>query len=164
MTRIGKLAIALTALTTLLVGAAIASGAAGVKTINFSAKYSGNATVKVTGDVADIAASGTGTGVPIGPGKLTGAGTGDASQQPCVPWGGKGVLTGTKSTKVFFKMLSGAQGCGDEQGNVFSIVARAQVTKATGKLAKAKGTLKVTGIYDRGAGTFTAKFAGKLKQ
>jgi len=164
MTRVRSIAVALVALAALLVGAAIASGAASVKTINFSAKYSGNATVKVTGDTAAIAATGTGTGVPIGPGKLTGAGTGDSSQQPCVPWGGTGVLSGTKNTKVFFKMLSGSQGCGDEEGNVFSIVARAQVTKATGKLAKAKGTLKVTGVYDRGAGTFSAKFSGKLKQ
>jgi hypothetical protein len=164
MRRLPTLTIAAVALTTVLVGAAIASGAAGVKTITFSAKYSGTATVKVTGDVADIAATGTGVGVPIGKGKLTGAGTGDASQQPCVPWGGSGVMSGTKNTKVFFKMLSGSQGCGDEEGNVFSIVARAQVTKATGKLAKAKGTLKVTGVYDRGAGTFTAKFSGKLKK
>lgn len=164
MTRIQTIASALAALSALLIGAAVASGAASVKVVNFSAKYSGTATVKVSGDVADISATGTGTGVPIGPGKLAGSGTGDATQQPCVPWGGTGVLSGTKSTKVFFKMLSGSQGCGDEQGNVFSIVAKAQVTKATGKLAKAKGTLKVTGIYDRGAGTFTAKFSGKLKK
>jgi hypothetical protein len=164
VTRTRTIASALAALSALLIGAAVASGAASVKIVNFSAKYSGTATVKVTGDVADISATGTGAGVPIGPGKVTGSGTGDASQQPCVPWGGTGVMSGTKNTKVFFKMLSGSQGCGDEQGNVFSIVAKAQVTKATGKLARAKGTLKITGIYDRGAGTFTAKFSGKLKQ
>ena len=45
---------------------------------------------------------------------------------------------------------------------MFSIVGKAQVTKATGTLAKAKGTLKVTGVYDRGAGTFSAKLSGKL--
>jgi hypothetical protein len=164
MTRFRSIAVAVVALAALLVGSAIASGAASVKIINFSAKYAGTATVKVTGDVADISATGTGAGVPIGKGKLTGAGTGDATQQPCVPWGGSGVMTGTKNTKVFFKMLSGSQGCGDEEGNTFSINARAQVTKATGTLAKAKGTLKVTGVYDRGAGTFSAKFSGKLKR
>lgn len=164
MSKYRKFAIGLVALTALLIGSAIASGAASVKIVNFSAKYSGNATVKVTGDVADISATGTGVGTPIGPGKLTGKGTGDSSQQPCVPWGGTGLLTGTKNTKVYFKMLSGSQGCGDEEGSLFSIVGKAQVTKATGKLLKAKGTLKVTGTYDRGAGTFTAKFSGKLKQ
>ena len=61
-------------------------------------------------------------------------------------------------------MLAGTQACGDEEGNFFSINGRAVVTKATGKLAKAKGNLKVTGSYDRAAGTFSAKFSGKLKQ
>ena len=154
---------ALLALTAILVGSAVASGAAGVKTITFTAKYSGNATVKLTGDVANISATGTGSGVPIGAGKITGIGTGDSSQQPCVPWGGTGLMKGTKGT-VAFKILPGSQGCGDEQGNLFSIVGKAQVTKATGTLAKAKGTLKLTGVYDREAGTFSAKFSGKLKK
>ena len=152
---------AFAALMAVLIGSAIASGAAGVKTIPFTAKYAGDATVKVNGDVADISATGTGTGVPIGVGKITGTGTGDTSQQPCVPWSGTGLMKGTKAT-VAFKILPGSQGCGDEQGNVFSIVGKAQVTKATGALAKAKGTLKLTGVFDRSAGTFSAKFSGKL--
>ncbi len=163
MKRFSTLAIAVVALTTVLVGAAIASGAAGVKTINFTAKYSGNATVKVVGDAATISAKGTGTGVPIGKGTITGLGTGEAKPQPCNDWSGTGVLKGTKGT-IAFKMLPGTQACGDEDATFFSIVGYAQVTKATGKLAKAKGKLKVTGSYDRGAGTFSAKFSGKLKQ
>ena len=155
---------ALPALMAALIGSAIASGAASVKTIPFTAKYAGTATVKLNGDVADISATGTGKGVPIGAGKITGIGTGDSSQQPCVPWGGTGVMTGTKSTKVMFKVLPGSQGCGDQEGNVFSIVGYVQVTKATGTLAKAKGKLKITGVYDRGAGTFSVKFSGKLKK
>jgi hypothetical protein len=164
MIRYRRVAIAVFALAALLVGSAIASGAASVKIINFTGKYSGNATVNISGDLATIKATGTGSGVPIGKGTLTGGGTGDSSQQPCVPWGGTGVLTGAKKTKVTFKMLPGAKGCGDEEGNVFSIVAYAQVTKATGTLAKAKGKLKVTGIYDHEAGTFSVKFSGKLKK
>ena len=103
---------ALLALIAVLVGSAMAIGAASVKTVPFTAKYSGNATVKVTGNVADISATGTGTGVPIGAWKLTGIGTGDTSQQPCVPWGGTGLMKGTKGT-VAFKILPGSQGCGD---------------------------------------------------
>ena len=164
MTTIRTAAVALVALVSLLLGSAIANGAAGVKIVNFSAKYNGTATVKVTGEVVDsIAAKGTGTGVPIGKGTITGLGKGEAKQQPCNNWGGTGVLKGTKGT-ITFKMLAGTQGCGDEEGNFFSIVGRAVVTKATGKLAKAKGNLKVTGSYDRAAGTFSAKFSGKLKQ
>ena len=161
MTRFRFIAVALVALAALLVGAAIASGAASVKIINFSAKYNGTATVKVTGEVVDsIAAKGTGTGIPIGKGTITGLGKGEAKPQPCNNWGGTGVLKGTKGT-ITFKMLAGTQGCGDEEGKVFSIAGRATVTKATGKLAKAKGNLKVTGGFDHGEGTFAVKFTGK---
>jgi hypothetical protein len=164
MRKLSKLAIATVALTTVLVGAAIASGASGVKIVNFSAKYSGTATVKVVGEVVEsISAKGTGAGVPIGAGTITGLGKGEAKQQACNPWSGTGLLKGTKGT-VAFKMLPGAQGCGDEEGKFFSVTGYALVTKATGKLAKAKGKLKVSGTYDRDAGTFSAKFAGKLKQ
>ena len=164
MTSYRSIAVALVAMAALLAGSAIASGAASIKIINFSAKYNGTATVKVTGEVVDsIAAKGTGTGVPIGKGTITGLGKGEAKPQPCNNWGGTGVLKGTKGT-ITFKMLAGTQGCGDEEGNFFSVVGRAVVTKATGKLAKAKGNLKVTGSFDRAAGTFTAKVTQKLKQ
>ena len=155
MTTFRSIAVALVALAALLVGSAIASGAASVKIINFSAKYSGNATVKVTGDVVEsIKATGKGAGVPIGAGTITGLGKGEAKQQPCNDWSGTGLLKGTKGT-IAFKMLPGAQACGsDEEGTFFSITGYAVVTKATGKLAKAKGKLKVTGNYDRTAGTF----------
>jgi len=36
------------------------------------------------------------------------------------------------------------------------------VLKGTGKLARAKGTLKMTGTFDRSSGAFTAKFTGSL--
>jgi hypothetical protein len=153
----------LVVLAAMLVGSAVASGAAGVKIINFTAKYAGNATVKQTGDTVDISAKGRGTGLPIGKGTITGIGTGEAKSQACNAWSGKGLLKGTKGT-ITFKMLPGTQACGDEDATFFSVVGYAQVTKATGKLAKAKGKLKVTGSYDRGAGTFSVKFAGKLKQ
>lgn len=163
MTKARIIVAACVSLAALVAGVAIASAATSVKIITFSAAYKGTATVKVTGEVADIAAKGAGTGAAIGAGTVTGVGTGEAKQQACNTWGGTGLLKGTKGT-IAFKMLPGAQGCGDEDGNLFSITGYAQVTKATGKLAKAKGKLKVTGTFDRGAGTFTAKFTGKLKK
>jgi len=60
-------------------------------------------------------------------------------------------------------MLPGSTGCGDDAG-IVSINAKAQVLKATGVLKNAKGTLKVTGVYDDNNGSFSAKFTGKLKQ
>ena len=36
------------------------------------------------------------------------------------------------------------------------------MVKGTGKLANVRGKLKITGVYDRGKGTFSVKFAGTL--
>jgi hypothetical protein len=146
------------------VAAVVVAGAAfagPAKKVAFSGKYAGTAATKVTENVADISATGTGTGTAIGAGKITGKGTGDSSVQPCVPFTGTGTITGKKGT-ISFKVIPGSTGCGDEAGQVFSITARATVLKATGALAKAKGSLKFTGVYDRGAGTFSVKVAGTL--
>ena len=146
----------------LVAGGALASTTRSAVKIPFTAKYAGTAVTKITDNVVDITATGAGKGTPIGVGKITGKGTGDSSQQPCVPFGGTGKMTGTASTTVTFKVLTISKACGDEEGQVFSLSGKASVIKATGKLARAKGTLKFTGIYDRGAGTFSVKFTGTL--
>ncbi len=79
-----------------------------------------------------------------------------------MPFTGTGLITGTAGTKLTFKIAPGSTGCGDEKGEIFSITGHATVLKGTGKLAKAKGTLKFTGIYDHTAGTFSVKFFGTL--
>jgi hypothetical protein len=131
------------------------------KIVAFSATYSGTAVVQVNESVANISANGNGTGTLIGASKISGNGTGDAQSQPCVPFSGPGSLVSSKA-KLMFTVISGSQGCGDEAGQVFSVSGKAKVTKATGKLLHATGTLKFTGIYDRGAGTFSVKFKGNL--
>lgn len=147
----------------LLVGAAWAGTSAEAKKIvTFKAKYAGTAAVKVTDQVADIAATGPGTGTLIGKSKVTGKGKGDASQQPCVPFTGTGLMSNTSGTTIKFSVLPGSSGCGDEEGNVFSISGKAKVTGGTKLYKKATGTLKMTGVYDRGAGTFSITFSGKI--
>jgi hypothetical protein len=144
--------------------AAAATQAAGSKTVVFNAKYAGKAVVKVTDNVADISATGTGTGpaaLLLTKSTIAGKGVGDASVRPCTPFTGTGTIASGK-TILYFKVLPGSAGCGSEEGDVFSFTGRAQILKGTLKLAKAKGTLKFTGVYDRGAGTFSAKFAGTL--
>jgi hypothetical protein len=146
-------------------GVAVASATASlaVKKIPFSGSYSGQATTKVDGNTATISATATGKGT-IGAGTLTGTGTGDTSQQPCVPFGGTGKITGTSGTSISFTVVSGAKGCGDEGGHEFSVSGYVKVTKATGKLAKATGTLKFTGVYSHDDGSFSVKFTGTLKK
>ena len=150
-------AVAVAALTV----AAMASSALPIKKVPFTASYAGQASTKIDGTTADISATGTGTASLIGAGKITGAGTGDSSQQPCVPFGGTGSITGAKGV-VAYKLTTASSACGDEGGHVFSVKGYATVTKATGKLLKAKGTLRFTGIYNRVDGTFSVKFTGTL--
>lgn len=128
----------------------------------FAGSYAGQATNKVDGNTVTIAANGKGTGTLIGAGSITGQGTGDSSQQPCIPFGGTGSITGTAGTTIGFKLVSGASACGDEGGHTFSVTGHLTVVSATGKLAKAKGTLKFTGVYSRDDGTFSIKLTGTL--
>ena len=133
------------------------------KKIAFTGSYSGQASSKVDGNTAAISANGTGLGKLIGAGSISGSGSADSSQQPCPPFGGTGSIKGAKGT-ILFKVVTGAKGCGDEGGHVFSLVGYLAVTKATGTLAKAKGQLRFTGTYDRDAGTFAIKLTGTLKK
>lgn len=158
-----KLSFSIAVAAALATAAATASTALAAKPIVFTGKYAGQASTQIDGNVVTINATGTGAGTLIGAGKLTGLGTGDSSQQPCVPFGGTGKVTGKNGT-ITYKLIPGATGCGDEGGHVFSVTARLQVVKATGKLAKAKGVLKATGIYSRDDGTFNVKLSGTLKK
>ena len=133
------------------------------KSIAFTASYTGTAVVQVNDQIADISATGKGTGTIIGAASITGKGTADASVQPCAPFTGPGTMIGPKGTKLVFTVAAGSQGCGDEQGQVFSLSGKANVTSGTGKLKNAHGALKFTGVYDRGQGTFSVKFKGTLK-
>jgi hypothetical protein len=145
-----------------LAASALAGSTARSRIIAFTASYSGTAVVKLNESVADISANGTGTGTVIGASKISGVGKGDTKAQPCVPFNGPGAMVAANGTKLVFTVLAGSTGCGDEQGKVFSISGKAKVTKGAGKLAKARGTLKFTGVYDRDQGTFSVKFKGSL--
>lgn len=151
------------ALAAVVLAAVLASTslAAAPKKVAFAGKYAGTATTKIDGSTATIAASGKGTATQIGSGSITGLGTGDTSQQPCIPFTGTGKIAGSGGT-ITFKVLPGSSGCGDEGGHNFTITSHLAVLKATGKLAKAKGTLKLTGAYSHDDGSFTVKVSGTL--
>jgi hypothetical protein len=142
---------------------AAAAVAAPTKSIPIAGNFAGTASTKVDGSTVNIAANGTGKLALIGAGTIQGAGTGDSSQQPCVPFAGTGTIKGAKGV-ISYKVLPNASGCGDEGGHVFSVKGNMQVTKATGALAKAKGVLRFTGVYSRDDGTFSVKLTGTLKK
>lgn len=147
------------ALFALMVAAAVAVAA--TKPVAFVGTYKGTATTTQTDTTVAINANGTGKGTLIGIGKITGVGTGDSSQRPCIPFSGTGSMKGTAGT-VIFKVNPYASSCGDDAGQFFNFTGKATVLKATGKLLKAKGTLKFSGTYDRTSGAFTVKFKGTL--
>jgi type IV secretory pathway TraG/TraD family ATPase VirD4 len=156
--RISIVALAVVALTGVTAAAALASAQAKVA---FTAKYAGNATTKVDGNTATIAANGNGTASQIGVGSISGLGTADTSQQPCIPFTGTGTMKGSGGT-ITFKVVPGSSACGDEGGHNFTITSHLAVLRATGKLAKVKGTLKMTGAYSHDDGSFSVKVSGTL--
>jgi hypothetical protein len=143
-----------------LASASFAAPAASTKVYPFTGTYSGSAIAQVQDSIASLSANGTGKATLLGAGKITGIGSATA-KEPCAPFLGTGTITGKGGT-LLFKVVNGSQGCGDEEGKVFSLSGSILVTKGTGKFAKAKGTLRMTGMYDRGAGKFNVKFTGKL--
>jgi hypothetical protein len=158
--KLSSTAVALAA-AAVVTGAALA-GTTAHKPIAFAASFTGNATTQSSDNVVTINATGTGTGTGLGAAKILGTGTGDSSKQPCVPFTGTGKMTGASGT-LAFKVVPGSAGCGDEQGQTFSVSGHAVVLKGTGKaLVHAKGTLKFSGVYDRSSGAFSVKFTGKL--
>jgi hypothetical protein len=144
-----------------VVAASALAGTSG-KTLAFSAKYAGKANVSVVDQIASYTAIGKGKGKLIGVGKVTGKGAGDASKKPCSPFGGAGLMKGTKGS-ISFKAVTQATACGDQDGQIFSLSGRVKVLKGTGTFKHARGgILKFTGVYDRGHGTFSVKFFGSL--
>jgi hypothetical protein len=157
--RVGAIAVA-AAGAAVVASASFAGTTAPTKVVAFTGNYSGNAVAQVQDTIANLTANGTGTATLLGAGKITGVGTATA-KEPCSPFLGTGTITGKGGT-LLFKVVNGSQGCGDEDGKVFSVTGTIAVTKGTGKFAKAKGTLRMTGMFDRGAGKFSIKFTGKL--
>ena len=139
MTTIRTAAVALVALVSLLLGSAIANGAAGVKIVNFSAKYNGTATVKVTGEVVDsIAAKGTGTGVPIGRARSPGSAKVKPSSSPATT--GAAPVSSRARRERSPSRCCRHPGCGDEEGNFFSIVGGPSSRRPPASSPRQKGT------------------------
>lgn len=154
--------LSITVATAVVAFALIAAAAlATTKPIAFVGTFKGTATTNQTDTTVAISANGAGTGTLIGATKITGKGTGDTSARPCIPFTGTGSMKGAKGT-IIFKVLPSSTSCGDDAGQFFTFTGKAQILKATGTLLKRKGTLKMSGTYNRESGAFTAKFKGSL--
>jgi len=142
--------------------AAVAAGSAlGVahKATPFKASIAGTAVLKVSGESADITATGAGLATLLGKAKLVAKGAGTKSD-PCPLFGGVASLTGKGGRLNFRIPPASGSGCTDEEGNTFALVGRATITGGTLKYKKAKGSFKFTGTFDKGTGKYTVKFNG----
>jgi hypothetical protein len=144
-----------------IAGVAFAGGTA---TVPFRASFSGKAVLRVNGSQAEIvSARAVGRGVPIGRATLFGKGAGQ-NGDPCPLFGGPATIT-TKNGKLKFAIApSAGSACTDEQAQDFSLSGRATFKGGTGKYARAKGSFKFAGSFNRRTGTFAVKFVGTLKR
>ena len=129
----------------------------------FAATFTGEAQVKVSGSKIDIQASASGSGALIGNGKLSGSGIGNKDAEPCPVFIGDGQIEASNGDKIKFTVNESSSGCpveGDD--NKVNVNGFAKVNGGTGKFAKAGGTLKFTGEFNRGSGALTMQWTGSL--
>ena len=152
-------------------GSAFAGTAKSTKIVTFNGTYAGAANVTVSDTVATLAAAGPGKASrpasPPSPSSASASSRGPARAAPTSPpvarrSTARASLTGVAGAKLNFK-ITGAQACGDSETGPWSISGRATVTGGAGVYKKAKGSLKVTGVYNGSdKKTFSVKFVGKL--
>lgn len=145
-----------------LVAVAAAVGSAGAATATLTANFAGRVVVIASADSGELTVSGKGAGTVVGKGLKIAAKGAAYDGNPCATFFGTGTITAADGATIKFKGLNGSKVCksGDDARN--AINAKVTVTGGTKRFAKAKGTLTVTGNYNRTAGTYAAKFTGKL--
>lgn len=155
----------------LLSGSAFATTTA--KTVSFSAKYSGKASLLIYNSKVTISSiSGSGSNNLFGKSAVSGSGSAPKSGSSlCDPFGGKGAITATGSKLTFTVTQSSAQqGCssGESGAVTISFHGVAKASGGSGKGAGATGTLKFNGTLKLGgtsgaqSGTFNVSLSGKL--
>jgi len=157
----------------LFVTPALASVAA--KTVTFSAKYSGKASLLIDNNKVTISSiAGSGKNSLFGSSRVSGSGSAPKSGSSlCDPFGGKGSIVGGANKITFVVTQSSAQqGCSSGESGAVTITFHG-TTKATGGSGKANGatgSLKFSGTLKLGgtalgskSGSFTVSLSGKLK-
>jgi len=150
---------------------ALAGATQSARTVSFTAKFSGKASLLIVNSKVTISSiTGSGTNSLFGSSRVSGSGTAGASAQ-CDPFGGKGSIVGG-SNKISFTVTqsSATQGCSNGESGPVTVTFHG-VTKATGGSGKAngavgslkfKGTLHLAGTSGSQSGSFTVSLGGKL--
>jgi hypothetical protein len=160
MFRFTKVALATVAAVALAVPVAVAAPAAATKKVAFKASYSGRAVVRVSGEMADLKADGKGSGTAVGKSAIAGKGKG-YDHEPCESFFGSSVITASDGSKLNLALRSdGGKACPGANQSRNALSGTVVVKGGTKKFAKARGTLKLAGNYDRGKGLFSITLTG----
>lgn len=149
-----------------------ASAATTTKTVPFSGRYSGNASLIIdNGSVSITSISGKGTSTPsvMGTSTISGHGSASASAQ-CDPFQGTGTMVGAKSKITFSVSSSTATGCSSGQSGPVTVTFHgyAKATAGSGLAKGASGSLHFSGSLHLAntsgsqSGAFTVTMSGKL--
>ena len=145
-------------------GTSTTSGSSSSGGLSVKITFDGQAQVKQSGSRIDIKAdaSGTGTGIS-GSAHLTGEGQGDANAKPCPVFTGPGSIEGGGDKISFTVDQNKSSGCPDgDDTNKVIVVGTANVDGGSGKYAKAKGSLKFDGTFNRDSSSLSITFSGTL--
>jgi hypothetical protein len=136
--------------------------AAKARTVVFSATYTGRAVVLVSGEMADLKATGKGTGTVVKKSTIVGTGKGYDSS-PCEAFFGTSTIKAADGSTLRLALSpQGGKACPGAEESKNALSGAVVVKGGTKTFARARGTLKMTGNYDRGRGTFTITLKGKL--
>lgn len=146
--------------------------AAIAKTVAFSSKYTGKASLLIdNGKVTISSITGSGNNSLFGSSKVAGSGAASASAE-CDPFGGKGSIIGG-SNKISFTVTesSAQQGCANGESGPVTVTFHgvAVATGGSGKASGASGSLKFSGTLKLGgtsgsqSGSFKVTLNGHLK-
>jgi hypothetical protein len=170
MSRLRVLAVLVVVATACLFASPASAAATATKTIAFSGRYSGNASLLINNGQATISSiRGSGNNSFFGASTVSGKGSAAASE-PCEPFGGTGSITGKGSKITFTVSKSTSQGCSSAPSGPVTVTFKG-VAKATGGSGKAKGatgslkfsgSLKLGGTSGSQSGSFKATVSGKL--
>ena len=143
--------------------AAVAATAALAAASPFTATYTGKVTEKVSGQNITASATGKGTGTIVKSSTVAGVVHATTANPPCSPFNGPAsIKSGMGMLKLNVLPISRGCAAGEDDRDHITLSGSAKVVGGTGKFKSAKGTLRFSGQYDRGKGTFAVKLRGSL--
>jgi hypothetical protein len=141
--------------------AAAAYRGSGGREHRFTAVYAGTGHGRSSGGTTSGSATLRGHGRLIGKGTLRGSGRGIVTNQECVTFRGRAVLSGRGGSIRL--VARGAQACAIGGRSDVPFSGKATVTGGTATFAGARGRLSFHGTFDRASGSVRIALSGRIR-